>query len=128
MESKEGFDYTIPDFSVIIYRGRSEFVSSRFFSTMVYSAAVTDGFIRDTEEVNARISPTRIVIGSSAQQTLTGATPPFSERCSSLLKRVRFGYGSLINLFSTTLSNSRVQSLTVSAKRKPVHSFQYYIL
>ena len=54
------------------------------------------------------------------------ATPPFSERCSSLLKRVRFGYGSLINLFSTTLSiqaNSRVQSLTVSAKRKPVHSF-----
>ena len=54
------------------------------------------------------------------------ATPPFSERCSSLLKRVRFGYGSLINLFSTTLSiqaNSRVQSLSVSAKRKPVHSF-----
>ena len=54
------------------------------------------------------------------------ATPPFSERCSSLLKRVRFGYGSLINLFSTTLSiqaNSRVQSLTVSAKQKPVHSF-----
>ena len=53
------------------------------------------------------------------------ATPPFSERCSSLLKRVRFGYGSLINLFSTTLSiqaNSWVQSLTVSAKRKPVHS------
>ena len=54
------------------------------------------------------------------------ATPPFSERCSSLLKGVRFGYWSLINLFSTTLSiqaNSRVQSLTVSAKRKPVHSF-----
>ena len=75
MESKEGFDYTIPNFSVIIYRGRSEFVSSRFFSTMVYSAAVTDGFIRDTEEVNARISPTRIAIGSSAQQTLTGQRP-----------------------------------------------------
>ena len=54
------------------------------------------------------------------------ATPPFPERCSSLLKRVRFGYGSLINLFSTILSiqaNSRVKSLTVSAKRKPVHSF-----
>ena len=28
---------------------------------MVYSAAVTDGFIRDTEEVNA-VSPTRIAI------------------------------------------------------------------
>ena len=28
---------------------------------MVYSAAVTDSFIRDTEEVNA-ISPTRIAI------------------------------------------------------------------
>ena len=60
MESKEAFDYTIPSFSVIIYRGRSEFVS-RFFSKMVYSAAVTDGFIRDTEEVNA-VSPTRIAI------------------------------------------------------------------
>ena len=49
-------------------------------------------------------------------------TPPFSERCSSLLKMVRFGYGSLINLFSTALSiqaNSRVQSLSVSAKRTP---------
>ena len=32
---------------------------------MVYSAAVTDGFIRDTEEVNARISPTRIGIEQS---------------------------------------------------------------
>ena len=29
---------------------------------MVYSAAVTDGFIRDTKEVNARIFPTRIAI------------------------------------------------------------------
>ena len=29
---------------------------------MVYSATVTDGFIRDTEEVNARIFPTRIAI------------------------------------------------------------------
>ena len=38
---------------------------SRFFSKMVYSAAVTDGFIRDTEEVNARISPTRIAIEQS---------------------------------------------------------------
>ena len=61
MESKEAFDYTIPSFSVIIYRRRSEslFNSSRFFSKMVCSAAVTDGFIRDTKEVNARISPTR---------------------------------------------------------------------
>ena len=33
---------------------------------MVYSAAVTDGFIRDTEEVNARISPTRIAIEKSS--------------------------------------------------------------
>ena len=33
---------------------------------MVYSAAVTDGFIRDTEEVNARISPTRIAIEQSS--------------------------------------------------------------
>ena len=52
------------------------------------------------------------------------ATPHFSGRRSSLLKRVRFGYGSLTNLFSATLSiqaNSRVQTLTVSAKRKPVH-------
>ena len=65
MESKEAFDYTIPSFSVIIYCGRSEFVS-RFFSKMVYSAAVTDGFIRDTEEVNARISPTRIAIQQSS--------------------------------------------------------------
>ena len=32
---------------------------------MVYSTAVTDGFIRDTEEVNARISPTRIAIQQS---------------------------------------------------------------
>ena len=42
-----------------------EFVS-RFFSNMVYSAAVTDGFFRDTEEVNARISPTRIAIEQSS--------------------------------------------------------------
>ena len=58
------------------------------------------------------------------------ATPPFSGRCSSLLKRVRFGYGSLNNLFSTTLSiqaNSRVQSLIVSAKRNPVHSFHRHV-
>ena len=33
---------------------------------MVYSAAVTDGFIRDTEEVNARISLTRIDIEQSS--------------------------------------------------------------
>ena len=33
---------------------------------MVYSAAVTDGFIRDTEEVIARISPTRIAIEQSS--------------------------------------------------------------
>ena len=33
---------------------------------MVYSATVTDGFIRDTEEVNARISPTRIAIEQSS--------------------------------------------------------------
>ena len=39
---------------------------SRFFSKMVYSAAITDGFIRDTEEVNARISPTRIAIEQSS--------------------------------------------------------------
>ena len=32
---------------------------------MVHSAAVTDGFIRDTEEVNA-ISPTRIAIEQSS--------------------------------------------------------------
>ena len=53
------------------------------------------------------------------------AMPHLSGRRSSLLKRVRFGYGSLTNLFSTTLSiqaNSRVLTLTVSAKRKPVHS------
>ena len=63
MECKEAFDYTIPSFSVIFYRGRSESLfNSRFFSKMVYSAAVTDGFIRDIKEVNARISPTRIPI------------------------------------------------------------------
>ena len=45
MEPKEAFDYTIPSFSVIIYRGRSEFVS-RFFSKMVYSAAVTEFYPR----------------------------------------------------------------------------------
>ena len=53
------------------------------------------------------------------------AMPHLSGRRSSLLKRVRFGYGSLTNLFSTTLSiqaNSRVLTLTVSAKRKTVHS------
>ena len=53
------------------------------------------------------------------------AMPHLSGRRSSLLKRVRFGYVSLTNLFSTTLSiqaNSRVLTLTVSAKRKPVHS------
>ena len=33
---------------------------------MVYSAAITDGFIRDTEEVNARISPTKISIEQSS--------------------------------------------------------------
>ena len=33
---------------------------------MVYSTVVTDGFIRDTEEVNARISPTRIAIEQSS--------------------------------------------------------------
>ena len=33
---------------------------------MVHSAAITDGFIRDTEEVNARISPTRIAIEQSS--------------------------------------------------------------
>ena len=33
---------------------------------MVHSAAVTDDFIRDTEEVNARISPTRIDIEQSS--------------------------------------------------------------
>ena len=33
---------------------------------MVYSAAVTHGFIRDTEEVNARISPARIAIEPSS--------------------------------------------------------------
>ena len=33
---------------------------------MVYSAAVTDGFIRDTEVVNERISPTRIAIEQSS--------------------------------------------------------------
>ena len=67
MESKQAFDYTIPSFSVIIYRGRSEsLLACRFFSKMVYSAAVTDGFIRDTEEVNARISPTRIAIEQSS--------------------------------------------------------------
>ena len=57
-------------------------------------------------------------------------TPPFSGRRFSLLKRVRFGYGSLTNLFSTTLSiqaNSRVQGLIVSAKRKPVHSFHRHV-
>ena len=32
---------------------------------MVYSTAVTDGFIRDTEEVNAWIFPTRIAIEES---------------------------------------------------------------
>ena len=67
MESKEAFDYTIPSFSVIILIPWTfrEFVS-RFFSEMVYSAAVIDGFIRDTEEVNARISPTRIAIEQSS--------------------------------------------------------------
>ena len=35
---------------------------------MVYSAAVTDGFIRDTEEVNARISPTRFAIEQLAEK------------------------------------------------------------
>ena len=68
MESKEAFDYTIPSFSVIIYRGRSESLlagsSRRWYN--YYSAAVTDGFIRDTEEVNARISPTRIAIEQSS--------------------------------------------------------------
>ena len=42
----------------------------------------------------------------------------------------RFGYGSLTNLFSTTLSiqaNSRGKSLTVSAKRKPVHLFHRHV-
>ena len=67
MESKEAFDYTIPSFSVIIYRGRSESLlagsSPRRYN---YSAAVTDGFIRDTEEINARISPTRIAIEQSS--------------------------------------------------------------
>ena len=33
---------------------------------MVYSAAVTDCFNRDTEEVNARLSPTRIAIEQSS--------------------------------------------------------------
>ena len=33
---------------------------------MVYCAAVTDGFIRDTEEVYARLSPTRIDIEQSS--------------------------------------------------------------
>ena len=71
MESKETFDYTIPSFAVIIYRGRSESLlagssRSRRWYIHQYSAAVTDGFIRDTEEVNARISPTRIAIEQSS--------------------------------------------------------------
>ena len=33
---------------------------------MIYSASVTDSFIRDTEEVNAWISPTRIAIEQSS--------------------------------------------------------------
>ena len=33
---------------------------------MLYSATVTDGFIRDTEEVNARIFPTTIAIEQSS--------------------------------------------------------------
>ena len=54
MECKEAFDYTIPSFSVIIYRGRSESCWQVFLEDGIYiSAAVTDGFIRDTEEVNA---------------------------------------------------------------------------
>ena len=35
---------------------------------MVYSTAVTDGFIRDTEEVNARIFPTSIAIEQSSSR------------------------------------------------------------
>ena len=66
MESKEAFDYTIPSFSVIIYRGRSESLLAGSSRRWYYSAAVTDGFIRDTEEVNARISPTRIAIEQSS--------------------------------------------------------------
>ena len=53
MECKEAFDYTIPSFSVIIYRGRSESCWQVLLVDGIYSAAVTDGFIRDTEEVNA---------------------------------------------------------------------------
>ena len=33
---------------------------------MVYSIAVTDVFIRDTEELNARVVPTRIAIEQSS--------------------------------------------------------------
>ena len=33
---------------------------------MVYSTVVADGFIRDTEEVNARIFPTRLAIEQSS--------------------------------------------------------------
>ena len=60
IECKEAFDYTIPSFYVIIYRGRSESLlpgsSRRCYN---YSVAVTDEFIQDTD---ARIFPTRIAI------------------------------------------------------------------
>ena len=62
VECKEAFESTIPSFSVItVARGRSEY--QVLFEDG--SAAVTGGFIRDTEELNAQIFPTRSAVEQS---------------------------------------------------------------
>ena len=124
---------------------------------MVYSATVTDGFIRDTEEVNARIFPTTIAIEQSSSHAylvqVIQKEKVFSYQyfvlrtvnsCRLLLAAIsnsrppsvpnRATCGSKTELARCTetknrpelghpLTGQRVQSLTVSAKRKPVHSF-----
>ena len=64
---------------------------------MVYSIAVTGGFFRDTEEVNARIFPTRIAIeqSSSHAQALKFSYQHFLlctvNRCALLILEVTLG-------------------------------------
>ena len=63
VECKEALEYTIPSFSVItvdVRRVRYQVILEGG------SAAIVDGFIKDIEELNTRIFPTRIAVELSS--------------------------------------------------------------
>ena len=67
MECKAVFEYTIQSFSVITMAYAWTF--REFFDQVLFeddSAAVTGGFIRDAEELNAQIFPTRSAVEQSS--------------------------------------------------------------